>query len=292
MSLPVVVLYNVNRAALDIPDRIRKRHDFGQFTAYDGALNRGESNFRLFFEWFRLREDLENEIRLNQSPEFRDSQLDAVRKAIEGLVPGFSNPRVRRAPTQRMTVTKGDQELEISQLSDGEKCLMALVGDLARRLSIAQPQSATPLLGQGVALIDELELHLHPAWQREVVPALTRVFPGVQFILSTHSPQVLSELVADRVLLLEPVNRTIRVAHPSSTYGRDTNRILEDVMNVCDRPARIKEKIDALYLSLADDRFEDAATLLRDLEGTLGADEPELVRAGVLIKRKQATRQP
>lgn len=71
-----------------------------------------------------------------------------------------------------MTVEKQGQELIIAQLSDGEKCLLAMVGDLARRLAIAKPGLSDSLQGNGVVLIDEIELHLHPQWQRQMVPAL------------------------------------------------------------------------------------------------------------------------
>jgi predicted ATP-binding protein involved in virulence len=102
-----------------------------------------------------------------------------------------------------MTITKQGQELIINQLSDGEKCLLAMVGDLARRLAIANPSLPDPLQGSGVVLIDEIELHLHPKWQREIIPALTRTFPNCQFIVTTHSPQVISQVKPEGIYILE-----------------------------------------------------------------------------------------
>lgn len=71
---------------------------------------------------------------------------------------------------------------------------MTLFGDLSRRLALANPQLENPCEGEGVVLIDEIDLHLHPSWQRQIVPALKRTFPHVQFIITTNSPQVLGEI--------------------------------------------------------------------------------------------------
>ena len=152
VRLPLAVFYPVNRAVLDIPLRIRTSHTFEPMDAYDGALAGSRSNFRLFFEWFRQREDLENEERIHRS-EHRDHQLEAVRRAIHSLVPEFSDLRVRRSPLG-MVVNKGERMLYVDQLSDGEKCLLAMVGDLARRLAMANPLADDPLQGGGVVLID------------------------------------------------------------------------------------------------------------------------------------------
>ena len=86
-SLPLVVYYPVDRAVVDIPLRIRNRHQFDQIAAYDQALSGDRRDFRTFFEWFRDREDLENEQRL-ENPPYRDRQLQAVRLAIARVLLG------------------------------------------------------------------------------------------------------------------------------------------------------------------------------------------------------------
>ena len=69
--------------------------------------------------------------------------------------------------------------LDVLQLSDGEKCTLALFGDIARRLAIANPSLDDPLQGDGVVLIDELELHMHTSWQRKVISMLKKTFPNI-----------------------------------------------------------------------------------------------------------------
>lgn len=256
-----------------------------QIDAYKQALTGGRIDFKSLFEWFRNREDLENELRRNET-DYRDRQLQAVRQAISSLIPDFSDLRVRRSPL-RMTVTKQGQELIVNQLSDGEKCLLAMVGDLARRLAIANPSLNDPLQGSGVVLIDEIELHLHPKWQREIIRGLTRTFPNCQFIVTTHSPQVISHVKPNSIYLLEQTPNGIIAKRPESSFGRDSNRILEDLMSVPERPQQIKDSLLELFRLIDEGNINGARELRKHLATEIGADEPEFVKADVLIRRKE-----
>jgi predicted ATP-binding protein involved in virulence len=106
--------------------------------------------------------------------------LAYVKMALKEFMPEFSDFRVQRKPL-RMKATKNGKDYTIQQLSDGQKCFIALVGDLARRLVIANPRSEKPLEGKGVVLIDELDLHLHPEWQQKMIVDLRTTFPNIQF---------------------------------------------------------------------------------------------------------------
>lgn len=282
-ALPLVVYYPTNRAVFDIPLKIRTKHSFQQITAYDEVLTGGQIDFRRFFEWFRDREDLENELRLNGSNEYRDRQLEAVRDAIANLLDGFSNLRVRRSPL-RMTVEKQGDELIVNQLSDGEKCLLALAGDLARRLAIANPSLDNPLHGYGVVLIDEIELHLHPKWQRAIIPNLVKTFPNCQFIITTHSPQVISDL--KWVHLLRSTSEGIAINRVPS-FGKDSNRILETLMGTPERRQEIKEDLRELFRLIDKGELGKARQFRQNLADKMGEEDPEFVRADWLIKRKE-----
>lgn len=286
-SLPVLVYYPVNRAVLDIPLRIKKRHSFDQIEAYDESLTGASNAFRVFFEWFRLREDLENERRLDES-RYRDPQLEAVRTAIQSLMPGYADLRVRRAPL-RMVVSKAGEEITVNQLSDGEKCLLALAGDLARRLAIANPRLEDPLRGLGVVLIDELELHLHPVWQRSIVPALERTFRRCQFIVSTHSAPVLGHIEPHSVFLLSREEGEIH-ARPLTTYGQDAARILEEVFGAPARPQEVEDDLRRLFAEIDRNDLRAARDRVARLEDDLGTDDPEIVKAKVMIRRKELIR--
>lgn len=293
VNLPLLAYYPVNRVVLDIPLRIKSRHSFDLLAAYDESLTSG-ANFRTFFEWFREREDLENEARRDQMPilpdvpaaVFPDPQLEAVRRALTSFMPEFSNLTVRRNPL-RMEVEKRGERLTVNQLSDGEKCLMALVGDLARRLAIANPERKNPLEGEGIVLIDEIDLHLHPLWQRMVIPRLLSVFTNCQFLITTHSPHVITHVKPASLFLLSMTEKGLKTERASASYGRTAERILADLMGVENtRPAEVVEKLREMYRLIDRGDLDDAKKAIARLESEMVGDS-ELVRAGVLIKRKE-----
>jgi predicted ATP-binding protein involved in virulence len=284
-SIPLVLCYLVNRAVLDISLDLSDTSNFTQLKAFDDSLTGTQTGFDEFFRWFRSLEDLENEER-RDLPDYRDRRLEAVRKALPKFMPEFTNLRIRRSPL-RMTVFKQDKELIINQLSDGEKCLLAMVSDLARRLAIANPSLADPLQGEGIVLIDEIELHFHPQWQRGILPTLASTFPNCQFIVSTHSPQIISDVQPDAIYLLQQTPQGLTAFHAASSYGRDSNQILEDLMGVPDRPLHIKHRLQQLFHLIDDGDLEAAQQLKEQLEQQIGFDEPEFVKADVMIRRKE-----
>jgi len=293
VNLPLFAYYPVNRAVLDIPLRIREKHRFDLISAYDESLTSG-ANFRTFFEWFREREDLENEARRDQqtifantsTTEFPDPQLEAVREALSRFMPEFKNLTVRRNPL-RMEVEKQGERLTVNQLSDGEKCLMAMVGDIARRIAIANPLRDNPLEGEGIILIDEIDLHLHPLWQRMVIPKLTEAFPNCQLLISTHSPHVITHVRPENLFLLSMTHEGLKSLRPSESYGKTVERVLEDLMGLeTTRPNDVKEALRTLFEQIDRGELESARQSILRLENQIGED-PELVKANVLIKRKE-----
>ncbi|MCU0863964.1 MAG: AAA family ATPase [Planctomycetes bacterium] len=287
-SVPFAAFYRTNRAVLDIPLRIKKRHVFDQFAAFDEALDGGWSTFRLFFEWFREREDLENEKRV-RSRGHVDPVLEAVRGAVAELMPGFTQLRVQRQPLS-MRVMKDGEDLDFVQLSDGEKCLLAMVADIARRLALANPGVKDPRTAAAVVLIDEIELHLHPRWQREVVPGLRRAFPNCQFLVSTHSPQVLASVKPQDVYVLAKGEHGIVATRPSVSFGRESNEILLEVMDTPARPAEIRARLDAMFARIDVGDLAGAKAIRAQLEMDIGADEPEFVRADMLLRLRGSGR--
>ena len=292
VDLPLFAYYPVNRAVLDIPLRIREKHRFNLLAAYDDALTSG-ANFRTFFEWFREREDLENEnrkyINALMKPDdfqFPDSQLETVRKALTIFLPEFSNFSVRRNPL-RMEVEKDGKRLTVNQLSDGEKCLIALVGDLARRMAIANPVQNNPLQGNGLVLVDEIDLHLHPKWQRMIVPKLLEVFSNCQFIFSTHSPHIITHVQPESLFLLKQSDAGITAEKPNESYGKNVDRVLEDLMGLkTTRPDQVDNCLHNIFLAIQKGEINDARQQIDTLRQEIGED-PELVKAEVLIKRKE-----
>ena len=123
----------------------------------------------------------------------------STKRAVTHYGLSGSDLKVKRSRMQ-IVLKKQDHELVLNQLSDGEKNLLVMVADIARRLAIANPDpTKNALEGEGIILIDEIELHLHPQWQRDIIPRLTSTFPNCQFIVTTHSPQVLSNVKKENV---------------------------------------------------------------------------------------------
>ena len=304
-SLPLIVFYTVERVVLDIPLKIKNKHTFSQMDGYDNALGLGV-DFRRFFEWFREREDIENETGISQTllkelqkkiepsshiwqaliqaqATSRDRQLMAVRQAIKYFMPGFSNLKIRRKPRLHMSIEKQGETLDVAQLSQGEKSLMALVGDIARRLAMMNPALENPLQGQGIVLIDEIDMHLHPRWQRSIIDRLTTTFPACQFVLTTHSPIVISEPKDILVYTLgegEPREVTTQ-------YGQDVNSVLLDVMDTDIRNQEVAKKLNALFEAIQTADYEQAHVLIIQLESEIPDNHIELIKARLLLRKQE-----
>lgn len=312
-SLPLIVFYPVERVILDIPLKIRGKHSFEQIDGYDNALVQGV-DFRRFFEWFREREDIENETSLpddfqekisqhiseifkakkKSQKQFiqrlerilkleKDRQLSAVREAIQTFMPDFSNLKVRRKPHLHMSVDKNKKRLNVLQLSQGEKSLMALVGDIARRLAMMNPDLEKPLHGDGIVLIDEIDMHLHPTWQRSIIERLTATFPNCQFILSTHSPLVISDSKDILVYAIED-NKLNVLPH---LYGKDVNSVLLDEMDTSIRNRSIEEKLNDLLDSIHNAKLDVARKQLTELEADLPENNIELTKARLMLRKQE-----
>jgi predicted ATP-binding protein involved in virulence len=335
-SLPFIGYYTTERYVLDIPHKIRTRHAFGQIDGYAGALTKG-IDFRLFFEWFREREDIRNEGKIdleeiiqfftigrlldflenygnaysipleeafsflneeelkkrdpalynrvqNRDLLLNDPQYLAVLHALNNFMPEYTGLRIERRPRMRMLIDKNKQPFNILQLSQGERSLLALVGDIARRLAIMNPGLENPLHGEGIVLIDEIDLHLHPLWQRAIVRRLRETFPNCQFILTTHSPLVISD--PDNVQILALKAGEIREL--PNLYGMDVEQVFLEIMDTPLRDPALQNQIDAMMEAVQDRELEKAEELRRELGTILPSDHRELVRADIFLRRQKA----
>jgi predicted ATP-binding protein involved in virulence len=211
------VYYTTDRAGYRLPKRLPTEVPRGQAAAYAGALFNRTVNFRDFMARYRSGAALDAEARQADPNFLGDGAVAAISDALTAFLGGFSNLRVEMEPL-RLLVDKSGVSLDLSQLSDGERSFLALICDLGRRLALANPILENPLHGAGVALIDELELHLHPKWQREVTEKLRTTFPNVQFIATTHSPFVIQSLRPGELINLDP-----------DEFGEYADKSIEDI---------------------------------------------------------------
>lgn len=307
-KLPIMSYYSVHRA--NNLETYSYHHEDYKAEPLDGYLNAIESqiDFDYFVRWFKRREDIENaEIRKaldiliqktkneqvesdnnlltkisalisdeNMQEKNKDNQLQAVKSAIIHFLDNLTNVWIdRESEPLTMKVSKENDNLDTNQLSQGEKSLLALVGDIARRLAILNPSLDDPLQGEGVVMIDEVDLHLHPKWQHDLIDKLVRTFPNVQFILTTHSPHIISD---NPDILVYALNDGELTEVPN-IYGEDVNTVLSKVFEVDIRDGKVQESFDKIYETIAEKRFVDAEEKLAKLEQELPTSNLELLRA-------------
>lgn len=213
----------------------------------------------------------------------------AVFAAMECALPGAARVWFDPVEDSPMVQVGGAPFVPWSELSDGYHSYLALVGDIARRAATLNEMDGTEasLRVEGIVLIDEVDLHLHPRWQRVALDGLQRAFPKLQFIVSTHSPQVLSSARNRQVRRL--THGTID-PRPVLVEGRDSNAILRDLMGTSERDERGDTILRSFYDALDDGSIAEVRGRLEELRALWGDLDPEIVRAVDLLKEEEALR--
>jgi predicted ATP-binding protein involved in virulence len=180
----------------------------------------------------------------------------------------------------------GDQLF--SNLSDGQRIMLTLIGDVVRRVVMLNPHLGEKALREtpGIVLIDELDLHLHPKWQRRVIHDLKKTFPRVQFVATTHSPQLIGEARPEEIRILENGG----VFRPERSFGVDSSEILEEVMKSSRRNIEIDQLLKDLSELIDREDIGRAREVLSQVELRLGAKDPEVTGANTLINLLESTR--
>lgn len=129
-----------------------------------------------------------------------------VREAIIRNLEGATNIRFDANFGEVIVEMENQSRQPFNNLSDGQRCMLAMVGDIAQKAATLNPHlgARAPQETPGVVLIDELDLHLHPRWQRHVIEDLRTTFPQIQFIATTHSPFLIQSLRPGELINLDP----------------------------------------------------------------------------------------
>lgn len=159
--------------------------------------------------------------------------FDHLVKALFNLLPTHHNNGHPRSPSVKVTKEQGilwqdslGNWVPMSALSDGYQTMMAWAGDLVTRLSQAFPNAQNPLEQEGIVLIDEIDIHLHPTWQRQILSQLQQTFPKIQFIVTTHSPLVAGAAKEGEVIVLKREGTRVMVESEPSVQGWRIDQIL------------------------------------------------------------------
>ncbi len=294
--LPVIAYYGAGRAWLPHNRRIKAK-----------AKSTGPAR-----RWAAFYDCLNERIRMTDLADW--FQGEAIAKGNQGRYRiGFNH--VRWAVLQCVTGADdiwydGDrkeivlsiegQAQPFSNLSAGQRMMLAMVADIAIKavtqnnylvnpsaLATAFTEPTPRVLAQtpGVVLIDELDVHLHPRWQRRVASDLTRTFPSMQFVCTSHSPQVIGELAPDEIRVLEDEG----VHVPPRSFGIDSSRILKEIMESPARDPAVDSLLRKMFQLIDREEFSDAREQLALVESKLGPDDPEVTRARSLMSFLEST---
>lgn len=254
VSLPLLLYYGAGRL-WDIHHHVTTEKPGSQLDAYRYCLD-PKSDHKAFEKWFK---------KLSYS-ELQKRQilpaLEAVKKAVLNCIPGATE--FYHDTDLDQIVIKLEQEglVPFNNLSDGYRNMVAMAADIAHRAARLNPhlESAAAQKTEGVVLIDEIDLHLHPKWQRRVVRDLQNAFPNMQFIATTHSPFILQSLDPGEVIDLNHdtspeviANAPLNVAAPGPAdqySNRSIEDIVENVMGVA-VPSR-SERYQEMYQAAKD----------------------------------------
>jgi predicted ATP-binding protein involved in virulence len=295
--LPVFAFYGTNRA-VDIPRNRLYTHAipkyFRRLAGLENALET-KSDFRRAIAWFEFFE--QRELRARRDEEISGSHpgLDAVRRAVQSMIPELRGPRIDA--NRHFVVDARDPSgklirLHLDQLSDGYQVMLGVVMDFALRLALANPPETVGgdvLASEAILMIDEVDLHLHPAWQQRVIPDLRRTFPNTQIIVSTHSPQVLSTVRAESIRILEhAAEGGWRARTPQEqTRGVESAYVMASVMGIDPVPPLEEPRWLSDYRALIEtgqSESEEAQQLRARLEAHYGPRHPVILDCDRLIR--------
>ena len=301
-DMPIGVLYGTDRMVSDVPESVvSPRHlprRVSRLDALKGAFS-ARTDFEDLFAWFYFKEDEElREQKERRNLDYEIKEVAAVRQAISSMLPEVSNPRTELNPPRFVVSWKSEkgqiEKLSLDQLSGGYRIVLALAADLARRMVQGNPHLDDPLTSEAIVLIDEVELHLHPAWQQRILGDLQRTFPNAQFIVSTHSPQVLTTVKPQCIIELAQEGDRIVAGPPAgATYGAEAGDVLSVVMGVKERPENEFTKDLDKYRRLVSEgkgESKEALALRRKLE-ELSPRDYALNRADLEIRRRKMFKQ-
>lgn len=289
LVLPLIAYYGTGR--LWDYHRQKKYDTFNMNTRTNGYIDSvdGTANIKLMLDWLK-----KMTIKSYQRQEEKRGEISALTVVYQAMedcfsgISGYQNVKCRyNVDTNEVDIYYNDNygkrmRIPLNQLSDGYKGTISLIVDIAYRMAILNPQLSERVLMEtdGIVLIDEVDLHLHPEWQQRILGDLTRIFPKVQFIVSTHAPAVINTVKRENLLILEGMN----AREPGGeVYGKDANGILRSVMDTTERPRAVMDLFAAFYAALDEQRYEDANRILSELENQIGDYDPELVSCRVQL---------
>lgn len=295
--LPLLAYYGGEAINTRYNGELKLPYKPSEFQAYRNALEPKRFDFKEFLSWALWAQEKEKEA-WNRVKETILNVLNGDQKLYEDI----------RVESQMLVVYKKTDPnpefaplpVEVGQLSAGEKNIFALVGDMAKRavqlnpvlfhLDI-DPQQNTLInpfqYTTGIVLIDEIDLHLHPRWQRVIVPKLSEHFPKVQFVITTHSPFVLQGIKPEYISVVKIYNYQLVQFRGAHHFGRKAQDVAYIFQGLSLRLPEIKNAIDNIYEQIEMGILEDAIERTDQLAEFLSEEDDEIINLRTLIEFKK-----
>ena len=273
-ELPILAYLGAGRVWSQKKEKVENvfRKQYFRTVGYTDALH-DASNIKLLLNWCVKMEQVA------WQKERKISEYEAVKKAVSDFMQ-YMEPETKckvfyDKQYEELMYTKKNEVLPIRSLSAGYQSLVWMVFDIAYRMAVLNPFMKEDIaMTSGVVLIDEIDMHLHPKWQWNIINALQKVFPNVQFIAATHSPILFAS--AKDIWLIDVDGDEIEYSH--SHYGIDINTSLNAYQETIEMPADVKRKVTAFYDAMDAEKYEDALEILENLEITTAPTHPLLIQ--------------
>ena len=287
-NLPLIAFYECNR--LWLPDNklntvSSAKTKYSRFDPYIDCFHTG-ADHKAVGEWI-LKHELASMQQKKETP-----VLASIKAAAKASIQGCVGLKFDFEESRIMIEFDDGSSTPFEHLSDGQRTMLGLFCDLARRAAILNPHLGGKAneKTRGVVLIDELDLHLHPKWQRDIIESLTSTFPLIQFICTTHSPFLIQALRTGKLIQLGHTSdgefndssiediveeiQGVELPQKSKRYkqmilvAQEYYKKLNEVDDSSDID-ELKEKLDELLIPFSDDpafvaqlKYEREVTLL------------------------------
>jgi len=288
LLLPLISYYGTGRLYAQKKEKrnLKSLTEFKRQVGYVDCMA-AESNEKLMLNWFQKQtmKSLQEQQKTGvlEKPLLLQTVENAICRCYERISGASNTSLVFDLDTHRLVLefksSEGSvQKFAMDEMSDGYKNTLSMIGDIAYRMAVLNPMLGSRILEEtpGIVLIDEVDLHLHPQWQQSILSDLHAVFPKVQFIVTSHAPEVINSVSRKQIRILDRGEIYIPAAE---TYGRDANSILREVMKVSERPVEVKQRIDYFYACMDEKDYKKADRALTEIEDIVGTTDPDLAAA-------------
>lgn len=303
VALPLVASYGTGRRWDDNRNNVKRpqvKPAHERCLGYESCLS-SSSPFGLFTEWYEatFREITESPVTGAQKANRPERLLAAVNHAVDSILePETGWHGLHWSTEEQLLLLDHPKQgrLPLSYLSDGVRNTVALVADIAHRCARLNPHlgDAAAAETSGIMLIDEIDMHLHPEWQQLILATLRSVFPRLQFIVTTHSPQVLSTVYANQIRVIRFRDGLFEIEEPRfQTRGVESADVLAAIMGVDPVPKVTEAKwLSAYRESIEQGIHEEPSDLeLRaKLLNHFGGEHPLILECDRLIRFTQFRR--